>query len=59
MPVTSTRGCSRDRSVSRSVPHQPHDEVVVVSRAAGTGACPPVSTVTMLKAVSVAVPVAQ
>ena len=41
------------------MPHHPHDEVVVVSRGAGSGAAPPVSTVTTLNAVSTAEPVAQ
>ena len=42
-----------------SEPHSPHDEVVVVSRGVGSGATPPVSTLTTLNSVSTAEPVPQ
>ena len=46
--------------VSSSVePHSPQLEVIGVNRAVGTGARPPVSTVTTLNALSMAEPVAQ
>jgi len=40
-------------------PQMPHDDVVVATRAVGTGARPPVSTVTTLNSVSTADPVEQ
>jgi hypothetical protein len=54
------RGASRTaRSASVVEPHRPHDDVVVLTRGAGTGAVAPVSTVTTLNPVSAAEPVAQ
>ena len=54
------RGGSRSIRVSSSVePHSPQLEVIGVNRAVGTGARPPVSTVTTLNALSMAEPVAQ
>ena len=41
------------------LPHSPHDDEVVPTRASGTGARPPVSTDTTLNSVSVAEPVPQ
>ena len=46
-------------SSSCSLPHHPQLDDVVPRRGVGTGARPPVSTVTTLNSVSVAVPVAQ
>ena len=67
--VTNTSGSNRaspERGPTRSrtswmatEPHSPHDDVVVPNLGCGTGARPPVSTVTTLYAVSDAEPVAQ
>ena len=53
-------GAMRSRSSSMAVePHRPHAVVVADSRGAGTGAAPPVSTLTTLNSLSTALPVPQ
>ena len=47
------------RSSTTAVPHTPHDDEVVPSRGVAATVRPSVSTVTTLKAVSTADPVAQ
>ena len=49
---------SRSSSIDAD-PHRPHADVVVATRGSGTGAAPPVSTLTTLNSVSTALPVPQ
>jgi hypothetical protein len=57
MDMSPRNGRKRCRNESIDAdPHRPHEDVVVATRGVGIGARPPVSTVTTLNSVSIALP---
>jgi hypothetical protein len=58
-PCRAAATVRRTRSSIASLPHHPQLDVVLPSRGVGTGARPPVSTVTTLNSLSLAAPSAQ